>query len=338
MLGFFHNWIAELSKHYNLVTVIALKVGTHDLPANVRVFSLGKESSDKGFYVRKIYYILKFYYLIVRYLRTYTNVFVHQNQEYALLGSLIWKIFGKKIYLWRNHYAGNIVTKIACLVSSKTFYTSDSSYNATFPNAVKMPVGVDLESLQTSEVFDIPANSILMLSRLDPSKKPEIILQALQQLHEEGVSFTADFVGGTSKDKSPHYEAELVQLKDDLHLHGVVKFVGAVPSTETYKYYLSHDIYINVSKSGMLDKTIFKALAAGCVPLTTSLDFNEIIRPVANDTFKVEQDSVPSLVEKLKMATSMSTEAKKQAVKQMQDIVLEKSSLLTLVTKLTEII
>jgi glycosyltransferase involved in cell wall biosynthesis len=338
MLGFFHNWIIELSKQYTHITVITLKAGEYELPSNVTVYSLGKEVAGTRFVPRKIRYLFRFYYLVLTTIRTHDSVFIHQIQEYALLGGLLWRLYGTRVFLWRNHYAGNILTDIACRLSNTTFYTSDYSYNASFSNALKMPVGVDVESLKTTEVFSVPHNSILILARLDPSKKPEIVLHALKKLRDAGTVISADFVGGTNKNAFPHYEQEIMQLHANLELGDSVRFVGAVPSTETYKYYLSHEIYINVSKSGMLDKTIFKALAAGCLPLTTSLDFNEMIQPVVGDECKVSQDSVDSLVERLAYALSLSHEEKKRRVKMMQDVVLTKSSLKTLVAKLVEII
>jgi glycosyltransferase involved in cell wall biosynthesis len=338
MLGFFHNWIVELSKKYSYITVITLKSGTYALPDNVRVLSLGKEFGKKKSFVRKIFYVLTFYYYILKTIGQYDRVFIHQIQEYALLGGCVWKICGKKIFLWRNHYAGNLLTDVACRISHKTFYTSDYSYNARFKNALKMPVGVDVASLHTTEKFSVPENSILALARLDPSKKPELILYALRKLYDAGIHVTADFVGGTNKGAFPHYENEIQALHAALQLGDGVKFIGPVPSTETYKYYLSHDIYLNVSRSGMLDKTIFKALAAGCIPITTSLDFNEMIRPVMHDTLKVTQDSVDSLVEKIQYVVALTKEERAAKIKMMQDVVIDNQSLQTLVQKLALIV
>ena len=42
-LGFFHGWLEEFAKHFEHITVICLKEGTHSLPENVEVISLGKE-------------------------------------------------------------------------------------------------------------------------------------------------------------------------------------------------------------------------------------------------------------------------------------------------------
>jgi len=48
ILGFFHGWVKEFSKHFEEINVICLKEGEHNLPENVHVYSLGKED-----YLRK---------------------------------------------------------------------------------------------------------------------------------------------------------------------------------------------------------------------------------------------------------------------------------------------
>ena len=94
VFSFFHSWIIEFATHSESVIVVCLYEGVHDLPSNVRVYSLGKE---KG--VSRWTYILRFYTYIVSFRREYDAVFVHQNQEYVLLGAFIWKLLRKQIYL-----------------------------------------------------------------------------------------------------------------------------------------------------------------------------------------------------------------------------------------------
>ncbi len=335
-LGFMHAWATKLSAKYDSVIVICLYSGEYNLPENVKVISLGKEHlGNKRF--AKLKYALNFYKGIFSERNNYDKVFVHMNDEYVVLGGIFWKLLGKKVVLWSNHHYGTWIRVLGTKFVDKVFYTSKFSYTADkskFPQGMQMPVGVDVESLNTKEEFVVPNNSILSLGRLDPSKKPEIILKALKKLQDQDFKFTCEFVGGTSADKFPNYENEIKKLKQDLGLGDNVRFVGAVPNTETYKYYLSHDIYLNVAKSGMLDKTIFKALAAGCLPLTTSIDFNEMIFPVVGDEFKVEQDSVDSLAEKLKHVLAFDPEHKKHKVKLMQDVVIQKHSLDSLMDRI----
>ena len=116
VLGFFVHWIEKLAERYELVTVICKEKGDYDLPNNVRVLSLGKETGRSLFK-----YIFRFFTYTFRYRHNYDVVFVHMNQEYVLLGSVIWRLLGKKIMLWRNHAKGSLLTRIAVLFSHKVF-------------------------------------------------------------------------------------------------------------------------------------------------------------------------------------------------------------------------
>lgn len=347
-LGFFVRWVTKLAPFYDQITVICLSAGEYTLPANVRVLSLGKEHySPTTLYGRfskyavRLAYICRFYYYILKEWRQYNKVFIHMNDEYGILGGLLWKLLRKKIFLWRNHYSGHFYTRYVGLFCTHVFYTSKFSFTANkklFPNGIQMPVGVDIESLETTETFDVPPHSILSLARLDPSKKPELILQALAHLKAQNQNFSMSFVGGTSHDKWPNYEVSVHELKDKLGLGDTVRFVGAVPSTETYKYYLSHEIYINVAQSGMLDKTIFKALAAGCVPVTTSIDFNEMIEPLVHDNLLVASDDHLSLAAKLTWVMNLTDSERVEMVNKMQQMVINKHSLQTLAKKISELV
>src|SRR3989344_2157532 len=81
VLGFFHDWVVEFSKHFQSIIAIALKTAKANLPENVKVLSLGKEKGKS-----RIKCIFNFLRYIVRNRRDYDAVFVHMNQEYILLG------------------------------------------------------------------------------------------------------------------------------------------------------------------------------------------------------------------------------------------------------------
>jgi hypothetical protein len=63
-----------------------------------------------------------------------------------------------------------------------------------------------------------------------------------------------------------------------------------------------------------------------------------MVREVVGDEFKVEQDSVDSLVERLRHVLKMDTEHKRHKVKLMQDVVIGKHSLSTLIQKISEMV
>lgn len=266
-LGFFHRWVEQFATHYEQVTVICLKEGAHDLPQHVRVLSLGKERG-----VSRLRYVTRFFQYIWQEKNEYDAVFVHMNEEYVLLGALLWKVLGKRVYLWRNHYAGSWRTRCAAWLSTKVFYTSQSSYTAQFKNAVQMPVGVDLERFKPVEGVVRKPRSILFLGRISPSKKPDVLVEALGILKSGGTDFTASFYGPVSGGDEA-YAQRLRERVVELGIADRVHFGGVLTHAETPRVYQEHAVYINLADSGMYDKTLFEAAASGCVVLSTSRDF-----------------------------------------------------------------
>lgn len=262
-LGFFHRWVEELAKHTEKITVVCLTEGEHALPANVQVLSLGKEqgTSRLGRAVR-----------LFRYSRSaqYDAVLVHMNQEYPLLAGWYWALRGKRIYMWRNHYAGNLLTDIAAAFCTKVFCTSKYSYTAKYKKTVLMPVGVDT-ILYRSVAAPLP-RSILFYARIAPSKRADLLVEALGVLKAKGVTYSADIYGSPL----PVDKLYLVELKDRvaaLGIGGQVKFFPGAPHAEGPNIFSTHEIFVDPSRSGMFNKMLFEAAACGALPLAVSEDW-----------------------------------------------------------------
>lgn len=268
-LGFFHEWVRMLAPYYERLEVICLKEGVHDLPQNVRIHSLGKEKGR----VSPLVYIIRFKLLAWKLRHEYDAVFVHMNQEYILIAGPLWKLLGKRVYMWRNHYVGSWVTDIASLFCTKVFCTSKHSYTAKYKKTILMPVGVDLSCFNETSLAERAPGSILFLARLAPSKRPDMFVEALGLLHQEGVSFTSSIVGSPLPVDEEYY-ASLVRRVEELGLSSQVTFSPGVPHNETPSLYASHDIFVNCSRSGMFDKTLFEAAATDCLVLAVSEDLS----------------------------------------------------------------
>ncbi|MDB5238029.1 MAG: hypothetical protein JWM46_299 [Candidatus Kaiserbacteria bacterium] len=281
VLGFFHQWVVQLAKQCESVRVICLKEGRHTLPANVSVYSLGKESG-----VSRVKYILNFYRLIWSMRHEYDGVFVHMNQEYVLLGGKLWWLWGKRVVLWRNHKKGSLFTRVAALLSNTVCHTSPEAYVATYRNAVQMPIGIDTE-LFKPPVQAPDTRSILFFGRLDPVKKCEVFIEALEKLHADGIPFRADIVG----DPTPGNEKYAHDIRNKagvLALDGVLTMHPGVPHAETPALYSSHAIYVNLTPSGSFDKTIGEAMAAGC----TVIAANKAVADHISKQFSITGDAV----------------------------------------------
>ncbi len=335
VLGFFHGWICELAKHYEKVTVIALGVGEYDLPQNVQVLSLGKGKINSQYSIvniifAKLKYILLFYYFIIKYSRNYDAVFVHMNQEYVLLGGPVWKILGKKVAMWRNHYAGSMLTRIAMVLSDKIFCTSKYSFTATSKKTVLMPVGIDTELFKKTENVKTE-NSVLFLARMSPSKKPELIIEALNILRKEGIKFTANFYGNPLPVDIPYTESLKEKVKE-YNLNDRVSFEKGIPNIQAPAIYNAHGVFINPSPSGMYDKTIFEAMACECLVLTSNLNLKGQI----DDIFLFTENDEKDMAKQLKYLLSLDTETKEKYGTILRTYVLERHSLKQLARELAQ--
>jgi len=96
--GFFHGRLLDFATRCDKVNIICLESGAHDLPASVRVHSLGKESQQS-----RLHYLLRFYRLLWLLRHEYDEVFVYLEPLYIVLGGIVWKLLGKRIILWYNH-------------------------------------------------------------------------------------------------------------------------------------------------------------------------------------------------------------------------------------------
>ncbi len=290
VLGFFHGWITEFSKYYEQVTVIALGAGEYNLPQNVRVFSLGKERG-----VSRLGYLLNFYRFIWRELKNYDAVFVHMNQEYILLGGVLWKFFSKKITMWRNHHVGSFLTDIAASICDKVFCTSRFSYTAKYKNTIIMPVGVDTKKFIPQKSIVKTIHSILLIGRISPAKRPHLILDAARLLNSEGFPLKVSIYGSVSP-KDIEYGEKLKEKVAKEFPDREVSFYGSIPNTKTPLIYIAHEVFVNASPSGMYDKTIFEAMACG-TPVITS---NENLRGVLPDELLFKENDLTDLTHALR--------------------------------------
>lgn len=272
ILGFFHGWIKEFSKYAEHIDIICLESGRSDLPKNARVYSLGKEKS-----VSRLGYVLNFYTYLWRLRKDYDTVFIHMNQEYVLLGGILWRMLGKQVLFWRNHKKGNIFTDLAVAGSHRVFYTSPESYTAQFAKASKMPVGIDTDIFIPRPDIQTVPHSILFLGRISPVKKADLFVKALRALVRGGFSFRATIAGDPINPEDVAYEKEVKRMADAFGLTDMVTFKKGVRNEETAVLYNAHEVYVNLTPAGSMDKTILEAMACGAIPVVANTAFQKVL-------------------------------------------------------------
>ena len=320
-----------LTPHYEHVHIICLKEGNHALPQNVSVYSLGKER-EMG-WGKTVRYIIQFFRIVFRERKNYDAVFVHMNQEYVLLGAPLWKMLGKRVYLWRNHYAGTWLTNLAGALSTKVFCTSPYSYTARFRKTILMPVGVDTDLFRPMKDIIRKSRSILFYARMSPSKHPDILMEALGILKKKNVDFSASFYG-TALPRDEGYLRSLQKRVSDLDLNDCVSFFPGVPQYEGSRIFSAHEIFVNLGGSGMYDKMIFEAAASGCIVLAASKDF---AREIEDPRLSFIENDAHDLAQKLTTLIALSSSEREGLIRKTTALV-SKNNLASLTDHLAKAI
>jgi glycosyltransferase involved in cell wall biosynthesis len=101
-----------------------------------------------------------------------------------------------------------------------------------------------------------------------------MLIDALGMLLAKGISFTSSVYGSPLLEDESYYESLKVRA-ESAGLHDRIRFYPGIPHSATPAIYAAHDIFVNCSPSGMFDKTLFEAAAAGCRVIAASEDFRD---------------------------------------------------------------
>jgi len=149
-----------------------------------------------------------------------------------------------------------------------------------------------------------------------PSKRPDVFIEALSILAKRGVDFTASLYGDPAPDDKSYYGRLTSRIKE-LGLPSRVQFYGAVRHGETPAIYSAHEICVNLSPSGMYDKTIFEAAACGSLSLTSNQNLTNFV----NEKLLFKEGGAEDLAQKLESLLK-EREAEKQTLRtQLQKLV-----------------
>ena len=295
LLGFFIDWLKRLADKFGSITVLCLERGKFDLPKNVKVISLGK---DRG--AGKLKILFNFYSLIFSLRQNYDAVFVHMNPIWVVAGGATWRAMHKKIYFWYTHKAVTPKLRLAEKFANFIFTASKESFRLPSKKIIITGHGIDTDLFRLDSKLKIQDSKLRILSvgRIAPVKNYEVLVQATKILADEGVDFEVTMVGEPALDADSEYQRDLKRSINDLKLDGRFNFVGKINYQNLPSYYQSHDIFIHLSKTGSLDKTILEAMSCGL----TVLSCNDSSRAFLPREYTFDQENDKELAENIKFA------------------------------------
>lgn len=256
-LGFFVRWIEEFAKHVEQLEVICLKEGKHAFPANVRVYSLGKEAGAS-----RIKYILNFYRYVWRLRHDYDAVFVHMNPEYVVLGGLFWRVWQKRIALWYMHKSVNIKLRLATVLANIIFTASKESFRLPTKKVRVVGHGIDTDFFSPDPEIS-RGTTLLSVGRLMPSKRHDLVIRAAVIADHE-----LRIAGEGPERKNLETLAHTLGAK--------VHFLGGLTQEQLRDEYRKAAFFLHASETGSLDKVVLEALACGLPVITTNIVLRDL--------------------------------------------------------------
>ena len=255
VLGFFHRWILEFSKHVEHVHVIAAHVGEYELPENVSVYSLGKERDTS-----KVYKTGELLRLSWSLRDQYDAVFVHMIPEFVLVAGSLWRMLGKHVGMWYMHKMVDTKLKLAESLVDDVFTASEESFRMPSKKLHIVGHGIDTDRFVPNSKIKREEH-LLSVGRLMRSKRHDLAI---------GTAKYADKklrIIGIGEERE-HLETFAEEIGAD------VAFVGGLTQEELVEEYQKAHAFVHTSETGSLDKVVLEALACGCPVVTTNARYS----------------------------------------------------------------
>ncbi len=255
ILGFFHRWVEEFAKHCDKVTVICLQKGECTLPANVAVYSLGKEAGKS-----RLTYLVTFYQLIWTLSHEYDSVFVHMNQIYVILGALFWRVQKKKVGLWYAHGSVSCSLKLSEKMTDVVFTCSSNSFSVK-SNKVKVTGhGIDVDHFKIAS--KLKTNDLVTVGRITKAKNLIELIDILSQIRKSH-DVTLSIIGSAITREDIKYEVDLKHYIASNNLSAKVNFIGNIFQSVLPEHLNQSKVFVTTARNGSLDKAMLEAMACG---------------------------------------------------------------------------
>ncbi len=336
-LAFGLRWIEELARHFSHIDVVTMYEGSHELPSNVTVWSVGRE---KGFSEPRR--VIEFYRILFTILRrkSIDVAFTHMIHSFAVLFWPISKLLGIKNLLWYAHGAVPIGLRFAHVAVDRVVSSTPEGFRIPSHKVAYIGQGVDVGAFAQESIrqHDNGEFRILSVGRISPVKGLDTLLDALEQWKDSSARrWRLDLVGGPTSPLEENYYLRLKQRAENLRDAGTICFHGRLDPAQIRQFLGSADVFVSLSHTGSLDKAIVEAMASGCLILSSNKAFCSIASREGFQECCVEPFPESVAMGLTRMA-AFDRQAGESLSKRLQEVAMRNHSLDRLIQRLREIL
>ena len=322
--GFTYTWVKKLGEKLEKLYVITWQESDKgDLPDNIEIISLFGNKWLKIFSIQV---------KLLKVLSKVDGVFCHQNPEYTILAVPLAKLFRKKIVSWHTHGTVNWKLKSVNLLTDKILTASEKS--CRLKNRKKIEVvghGIDVNYFKSSNERNDNKFRIVSVGRISPTKDLETLIKAISVLKNKGITdLEVQIIGGPVLENDQKYFEALKEINKMENLENQIEFLGLIPHNQILPYLQNCDLFINLSKTGSVDKAVLEAMACEIMILTSNEAFHDII----GSSLMVKGNNIEDLAQKIKWVMDIPREKRKQIGQFLRQEVIENHNLDNLVVKI----
>lgn len=325
LAGFIYNWVKKIDENVQELRVISWQEGdSSGLPENIKVFHLPTGGN-------KIIKIIKFYRLLFKNMKGIDGLFCHQMPVYTILAAPIGKLYGKKVVSWYMHSQINLKLYLMLWFSNIILSASKESFPLKTKKLIVTGHGIDTEIFKPAEKHDNEIFKIISIGRISPTKDYESMIKAIDILAKQGIdNIKLNIIGEPGLASQNIYFENLKQMVQNFNLQNKVDFLGSKPNREISKYLQQSDLFINMSKTGSIDKAVLEAMACGCLVITANISFENILPEI----FKTKKDEPELLAKKISALMKLTLAEREVYSKDLVKIVTTDHNLDNLVKKI----
>ncbi len=328
-LGAFYYWFERLSKEVDKVTIIASFVGMVDFGEQVTIYSLGKEKNAGKFARLKTFFELFSYHYA-----KCDAVFFHQIPEFVIAASPFLLSLKKRSVLWYAHKSVTLRLKLAERLVNFIATSSPEGFRLPSKKVIYtgQAINTDLFKPTQKETLSHREENIKLITvgRISPIKNYEQIINACAAGKNIWTfKWSLSIVGGPILPRDHIYLESLQQLVAEKNLSSHINFLGSAGYSRIPSLLQEHDIFVNVSGTGSLDKAVFEAMACGLSILTA----NEAYRSLVPDAYFLDHTNPEFIAERIKQLSGEDRPNMK-----LRQIVLDHHSLDTTITKIISLL
>jgi len=276
VLGFASRWVEAIAERVDRVTVITMDAGRIDPPANVTLHSAGKE---RGWSEPRR--AASFYDHCLRVTRTSRPdaCFSHMIPVFSVLFAPLARLYHIPTLLWYAHGAVPRELRLAERLVDRCVTSTPEGFRMQSAKLYVLQQGIDVARLGPAHV-KAPGwgHNIVSVGRIGPVKRLMECVEAVAMVRREGIPATLEVFGAPATPQDVNYERQVRAHVRALGIEASVTWRGRVAFDAIADAYRRGGIFLNLSRSGSLDKAILESMACGCIPVSNNDAFAHVAR------------------------------------------------------------